>query len=537
MPGLMRAAAAVVVAASLLGVVGCGSPAGGAPVAGGARGPSKAPEGALTINIALPIEELDLPNGLHVVLHQERSSALSLVYVRYHVGSKDDPPGRSGFAHIFEHLMFRGSRNTGAKDYQQWLEDVGGITNASTDLDETDYHAYVPPGALPRAIWLEADRMAYPLAPLDDAGFAHERDVVKNEWRQHYEDVPFGNLDAIAREAVYGAAHPYGSATIGRGDEIDKTTLEEARAFARVYYRPNNATLVIAGVFDSVATRALVTRYFATIPAGPAPPARSLAPAKPTASQRIDVAAAVDGPAVMIAWPAPATHGDGMEELAYGLSFFSGRVRRRLITEKKIANEVDVHYEHARLGGLASVVVKLKPGESPDTTISVIDEYLAEASRLNVTVRKELGASYGVHMSAVGLRAGGIVTIAAAIDTARTVEALRGLFKELDRLRTEALTAAELGAAKLRTYHELERGSTRGLARYLAHAIAEDLPHAYVVTHNARVDVVTAEAVRAAAARYLGADDAHVVIVGDASSLVAGLKTLGIGDVSLAAPR
>jgi zinc protease len=159
------------------------------------------------------------------------------------------------------------------------------------------------------------------------------------------------------------------------------------------------------------------------------------------------------------------------------------------------------------------------------------------STRLNITVRKELGASYGVHMSAVGLRAGGIVTIAAAIDTARTVDALRGLFKEIDRLRTEPLSPAELGAAKLRTYHELERGSTRGLARYLARAIAEDLPPASVVTHNARVDVVTAEAVRAAAAHYLAADDARVVIVGDASTIVAGLKTLGIGDVSIAAPR
>jgi zinc protease len=159
------------------------------------------------------------------------------------------------------------------------------------------------------------------------------------------------------------------------------------------------------------------------------------------------------------------------------------------------------------------------------------------STRLNVTVRKELGASYGVRMSAVGLRASGIITIAAAIDTARTVEALRGLFKELDRLRTEPLSAAELVAAKLRTYHELERGSTRGLARYLARAIAEDLPPAYVVTHNARVDVVTAEAVRSAAARYLAADDARVVIVGDASTLVPGLEALGIGPVAVAAAR
>jgi predicted Zn-dependent peptidase len=349
---------------------------------GGSRTPSHGPDGALTINIALPIEELDLPNGLHVVLHQERSSSLALVHVRYHVGSKDDPQGRSGFAHLFEHLMFRGSRNTGTKDYQQWLEDVGGITNAETNLDTTDYHAYVPPGALPRAIWLEADRMAYPLAPLDAAGFAHERDVVKNEWREHYEDVPLGNLDSIAREAIYGISHPYGTSTIGRADELDKATLEEARAFARAYYRPNNATLVVCGQFDLPATRELVKRYFGTIPAGPPMQARSMPPPQPVRTQRIAVAAAVDGPAVMVAWPAPATHGDGMEELGYGFGFFSGHLRRRLVVEKKMANAVETHYEHARLGGIAKVVVKLKPGESPDTALSVIDEYLGQAARL-----------------------------------------------------------------------------------------------------------------------------------------------------------
>jgi predicted Zn-dependent peptidase len=153
------------------------------------------------------------------------------------------------------------------------------------------------------------------------------------------------------------------------------------------------------------------------------------------------------------------------------------------------------------------------------------------STRLNITVRKELGASYGVHMTASGLRDGGVVRIAAAIDTARTVDALRGLFKELGRLRAEPLTSAELGAAKLRSYEDLERGSTRGLALWLGHAIAEGLPPAHAVTHNARVDLVTAESVRAAAERYLAPDEACVVIVGDAARITEGLRALGIGDV------
>jgi len=155
------------------------------------------------------------------------------------------------------------------------------------------------------------------------------------------------------------------------------------------------------------------------------------------------------------------------------------------------------------------------------------------STRLNITVRKELGATYGVQMHAVGLREAGLIRIATAIDTSRTVEALRGLFAELERLRTEPLTPAELGAAKLRTYHDLERGSVRGLASYLGRAIAEGQPPAHVVTHNLRVDAVNAESVRAAAERYLALDEARVVIVGDASRIAEGLRSLGNFEVTV----
>jgi zinc protease len=368
-----RATHAALVALVLPVLVACGS---------GARSPGGAAGDGFNINIALPVEELDLPNGLHVVLHPERSASSALVYVRYYVGSKDDPQGRSGFAHFFEHLMFRGSKNTAGKDYEQWFEDIGAVTNAGTSLDYTDYHAEVPPGALARAIWLEADRMAFPLATLDEEAFGHERDVVKNELREHYEDVPLGNLRAIAHASVYGAEHPYGTMTIGRGEELDKTTLAEAHAFASRYYRPNNATLVVCGQFDTAAAKALVTRYFATIPAGSVPLSRFARPPAMVQERHVTVQADVDGPALAIAWPAPATHQDGSDELDFGLTFFAGRLRRRLVTEKKIANSVSVGYEHARLGGLVMITVKLKPGASPGTAISVVDEYLTEASRL-----------------------------------------------------------------------------------------------------------------------------------------------------------
>jgi zinc protease len=157
------------------------------------------------------------------------------------------------------------------------------------------------------------------------------------------------------------------------------------------------------------------------------------------------------------------------------------------------------------------------------------------STRLNLTVRKELGASYGVHMAAIGLRDAGLVTITAATDTARTVDALRGMFKELDRLRTEPLSAAELFAAKLRTFDELEHGSTRGLAGDLARAIVEDRPPMGVLARSGRVELVTGENVRAAAEHYLAMDEVRVVVVGDAGKLVEGLRTLGAFEVSVVA--
>jgi zinc protease len=367
--GVVWAAAFVIVLA------GCGG-------GDGAKAPSQAADDSVVINVDFPTEEMDLPNGLHVVLHHEPAAPSALVHVHYSVGSKDDPRGRSGSAHLYEHLMFKGSKNTGKKDYMDWISDLGGESNAFTREESTDYFEYVPPAALARAIWLEADRMAYPLAAVDEDAFTRERNVVKNEWRQHYDDVPLANLDAIAREAVFGLDHPYGTEAIGTAQDLDQATLAEARIFAARYYRPNNATLLVCGPFDPASTKELVTRYFASIPPAPIPPSRTLPPPSLAAPKRIAVEANVEGPAVMLAWPAPATHGDGSDEIGYGMGFFSLRVNRRLVIEKKIANSVNWHYDHGRLGGLVTVTVKLKPHVNPDDAIGILDEYLSEATRV-----------------------------------------------------------------------------------------------------------------------------------------------------------
>ncbi|MBS2019956.1 MAG: insulinase family protein [Deltaproteobacteria bacterium] len=334
------------------------------------------------INVNLVTDKFVLPNGLLVVLHREPTASSAFVEVRYHVGSKDDPPGRSGFAHLFEHLMFQGSRHTGDKDHMQWLEDFGGESNAGTNEDHTDYHESVPTSALPLALWLESDRMAYPLDKTDADRFTKEREVVKNEYRQHYDDVAYGHVANIARTAVFGEDHPYARPTIGDPRELDAITLDELRSFARTYYRPNNATLVVCGAFDTAAMKALVTKYFGTIPPGPPPPTRSFRAPALTKDRRIEVQAGVEAPLVTLAWPGPPMHGEGYAELRYGLHFFEGRAHHRLVTEKKIADDVDIDIDTGKLGSLVLATVRLKPKESPSTAISVLEEYLTEASRM-----------------------------------------------------------------------------------------------------------------------------------------------------------
>ncbi|HEY8078697.1 MAG TPA: pitrilysin family protein [Labilithrix sp.] len=357
-------------ALAALFLAACGGPAPSAPTIG-----------QVPIGVNLRNESFVLPNGLQVVLHNEPSAGHVVVHVRYHVGSKDDPAGRAGFAHLFEHLMFRGTKNA-PNDYGTYLDAVGADFNATTGLDSTDYFETVSARQLPLALWLEADRMAFPLATLDEDGFAKERNVVMNEYRERYGNVPYGNVTLIARAAVFGDWHPYALSPIGRLDEIGKATLDEARAFRGTYYGPNNATLVIAGNLDVVAARALVTKYFATIPpAQRAVPRRVAAPVL-AESRTIEAAADVDTPMIAYAWPAPGVHGDGYEELAIGTRALGGWLTHRLVIEKELAREVQLYLVSARLASVVILQVKTKPGIAPAAITSEVELFLRYASEI-----------------------------------------------------------------------------------------------------------------------------------------------------------
>ena len=231
----------------------------------------------------IAFEKHTLPNGLDVILHQDRSIPVAAVNVWYHVGSKDEEIGRTGFAHLFEHIMFRGTRHHKASHFEP-LQKIGATLNGSTTGDRTNYWEDVPSNYLELALWLEADRMGFLLDALDQEGFDTERDVVKNERRQSYENRPYGMAQWHIQQSLFPLPHPYHWMTIGSQEDLDAASLDDVKDFFRRYYSPSNASLAIAGDIDTAEALGLAERYFADL--GPRPcrashRPRRLAPGRP----------------------------------------------------------------------------------------------------------------------------------------------------------------------------------------------------------------------------------------------------------------
>ncbi|GAA4447147.1 pitrilysin family protein [Nibrella saemangeumensis] len=212
--------------------------------------------------------EYDLPNGLHVILHQDNSTPLVAVTVMYHVGSKNEKPGRSGFAHFFEHLMFEGSENIKRGQYMKTVEGAGGQLNANTSNDRTFYYEVMPSNKLELGLYLESERMLH--AKIDETGVNTQREVVKEERRQRYENQPYGSFFPEVLKRAY-KVHPYKWAPIGSMEDLNAAKIEEFRDFYKEFYVPNNAILSIAGDINIEQTRQLIEKYFAEIPKGTKP--------------------------------------------------------------------------------------------------------------------------------------------------------------------------------------------------------------------------------------------------------------------------
>lgn len=336
------------------------------------------------VRVPLAFEKYVLPNGLEVVLHEDKRTPIVAVNVWYHVGSKDEAPGKNGFAHLFEHVMFQGSRHVGEDMFFKYLESAGASDrNGSTNNDRTNYYETLPSNQLELALWLEADRMGFLLDHANQETFVSQREVVKNERRQNYENAPYGLVRKFVRESIFPANHPYHLLTIGSPEDLDAASLEDVKAFFRTYYVPNNATLVIAGAIDKPQAKALVQKYFGSLQKGAAPPLKkgpmmvSL-----TKETRLEVEADVELARVQLSWPTPPHYapGDGELDILAGLltTGKSSRLYKRLVYDMQIAQDVGAGQASSELASQFDIVVTLKKGKSPAEALKVVDEELAK---------------------------------------------------------------------------------------------------------------------------------------------------------------
>ena len=329
----------------------------------------------------IKFEKYTLPNGLEVILHEDHSTPIVTVNTWYKVGSGDEKPGRTGFAHLFEHIMFMGSQNVPVGMFDKELEAAGADNNGSTTEDRTNYYEILPSNALPLALWLDADRMGFLLPTMDLSKLDLQREVVKNERRQRVDNVPYGRADEMILAALYPKSHPYSWSVIGSMADLGAASLDDVKNFFRTYYAPNNATLTIAGDFKSAEAKRLVNLYFRDIPRGPAMPARPhVAPVKLAKDTFMVLEDRVQLPRVFYTWPTVRLFDKddaALDVLASVLaSGKNSRLYKRLVYDMQIAQSVSVSQQSSKLAGRFEIDVTPKPGQSPAAIDKIVKEEL-----------------------------------------------------------------------------------------------------------------------------------------------------------------
>jgi zinc protease len=330
------------------------------------------------MNIAFSRETL--ANGLDVILHEDRGCPIVAVNLWYHVGSKNETRGRTGLAHLFEHLMFEGSQHHD-KGYFPPLQGAGASLNGSTNADRTNYWEVVPSNALELALWMESDRMGYLLPALTDAKFTNQRDVVLNERRQNYENRPYGLAPMAMLGALFPPDHPYHWTTIGEIEDLHAVTIDEVRAFFARYYRPSNASLTIAGDIDSAEALALARAYFEGLDSGPAIPRVEPQQVALDGEQRLLLPDRVELPRLYVSWITPAMFAEADADLDLLADVLANgktsRLYRRLVYDERIATDVSASQNSREVAGFFQVAATAAPGHSLDALLAAITEEIA----------------------------------------------------------------------------------------------------------------------------------------------------------------
>ena len=378
---------------TLLGLLGFAVGCGGSSAPrkpSGDSAPIQTPAASVTKEASQSVAGLDLnvetwrlDNGLTVILDRDERLPVVAVEVRYLVGSSHEQPGRSGFAHLFEHLMFQGSANFN-DEYFKPYEPIGGRVNGTTNVDRTNYYQRVPKEYLERVLWLESDRMQNLLPVLTQEKLDNQRSVVKNERRQSYEDRPYGMVWLRMYEGMYPKGHPYDHTPIGSHEDLSAATLDDVKAFFKEYYVPSNAVLTLSGDFEIDAAKQLVKKYFGALPSG----VRAAKPVVSTLPKLVQTVHLVEPdevkmPRIHMVWHTPSLYKAGDAELDVLSSILSqgknARLYRPLVMEQKVAQDVSAFQVSMSLGSFFVIQATVAPGKTLKELESALEKSIAIA--------------------------------------------------------------------------------------------------------------------------------------------------------------
>jgi zinc protease len=366
-----------------------------------AQRPQPAPANAIRI----PFETHTLPNGLTVILSVDRSTPTVAVVAWYHVGSKNEAQGRTGFAHLFEHVMFTGSGHVPYGLHDKLTEGVGGGNNGTTSNDRTVYYETVPGNYLETALWLESDRMGYLLDTLDITKLNAQRDVVKNERRQSYDNQPYGRASEILSEAIYPSTHPYSWPVIGSMADLSAASEEDVKNFFRLYYAPNNAILAIAGDFDAAQAKAWVTKYFGAFPRGKPTSAAAARPVTLDSERRLVYEDRVQIPRLYISWPTVGRDNDDHLALQVLDAITAGprtaRLTKALVYDQQAAATVGTSQDSNETAGEFQIIITPRPGHSLTQLEQATDAIFERLKREGPTAEEIQRATAGLELQFV----------------------------------------------------------------------------------------------------------------------------------------
>ncbi len=330
----------------------------------------------------LAAESFTLGNGMTVILREDHSLPRVAINLLYRAGSRDDPPGKSGFAHLFEHLMFMGTSRVPGNDFDTLMEASGGSNNAFTEDDYTDYYSAGPSELLPTLLWLDADRLEDLARAMDQEKLDRQRAVVLNERRQNYQDAPYGGVYLALPELLFPPEHPYHRSGIGNPVDLNGADLDDVRDFFADFYTPSNVSLAVVGDFETAGVRSSIERWFGTLPAGHPPARATPAPVALTGTVRRTLYDHVDQPAVVYAWPSAPRASDADAALALAAGVLgdgkSSRLYQRLVVRDAVATDVSVAERSQELVSTFQLFVTAKPGADLDAIEHSLDEEIAQ---------------------------------------------------------------------------------------------------------------------------------------------------------------